>query len=98
MPRVHWLDSALADLDTILSHIAEHNAQAAYSLYEDIDRMTAALPDRPYLYRRGRVSGTRELVIHPNYYVVYRLVNAEIQILRVMHSRQQYPKRVKHST
>ena len=98
MPRVHWLDSALADLETILSHIAEHNAQAAYSLYQDIERMTAALPDRPFLYRRGRVSGTRELVIHPNYYVVYRRVSSEIQILRVMHSRQQYPKRVKRSS
>jgi addiction module RelE/StbE family toxin len=45
----------------------------------------------PYLFRLGRVAGTREHVVHPNYIVVYQVGNEVIDILRVLHSRQQYP-------
>ncbi len=45
----------------------------------------------PYLFRRGRVPGTREYVVHPNYIVVYRVGQNVIDVLRVLHSRQQYP-------
>lgn len=27
----------------------------------------------PYLYKSGRVSGTREIVAHPNYIIVYEV-------------------------
>jgi plasmid stabilization system protein ParE len=30
-------------------------------------------------------------VAHPNYIVVYRVEREEISVLRVLHSRQQYP-------
>ena len=43
-----------------------------------------------YLYRHGRVSGTREMVVHPNYIVVYRVTHV-VEILNVLHSRQEYP-------
>ena len=45
----------------------------------------------PYLFRPGRVSGTRERVVHPNYIVVYQVGDDAIDILRVLHSRQRYP-------
>ena len=45
----------------------------------------------PYLFRSGRVSGAREHVVHPNYIVVYQVGEDVIDILRVLHSRQQYP-------
>ena len=48
-------------------------------------------PLMPYLFRLGRVSGTREHVAHPNYIVVYRVGNDVIDILRVLHSLKQYP-------
>nr|WP_310053309.1 type II toxin-antitoxin system RelE/ParE family toxin [Pseudomonas fluorescens] len=52
---------------------------------------SAKLSSIPYGYRSGRVPGTREMVIHPNYLLVYR-VNGGIQILRVLHARQKYPR------
>ena len=45
----------------------------------------------PYLFRPGHVAGTRELVVHPNYIVVYQVGTDVIDVLRVLHSRQQYP-------
>lgn len=91
MLPVQWLSAARDNLAAIVSHIAEYNPDAALSLQDDIEYSVSALPDHPYLYRRGRVPGTREMVVHPNYYVVYRVTLTEIQVLRVLHARQQYP-------
>jgi len=53
----------------------------------------AILPLRkhPYLFRPGRVAGTRELVAHPNYVIVYRVTETTIEVLSVLHARQHYP-------
>jgi toxin ParE1/3/4 len=88
---VQWLISARNDLATIIEYIAERNDVAALELQEDIERAASQLPQHPYLYRLGRVAGTREIVVHPNYLVVYRIQPALIEIVAVLHSRQQYP-------
>ena len=89
--RVRWRPVAEADRDAILDHIARDNPVAAIELGDAIERRVAALPQHPKLYRVGRVRGTRELVVHPNYVLVYRIARDEIQILRVLHSAQQWP-------
>ena len=87
---VAWNPVARAALRSILDFISERNALAALQLFEAISTATEALPQHPYLYRPGRVPGAREMVVHPNYIVVYRVTHA-IEILNVLHARQQYP-------
>lgn len=87
---VEWRPEAVADLWEILDYIDERNPQAAEGLYAEIERATSALPEHPYLYRLGRVLNTREIIVHPNYLVIYRLID-RIEILSVLHARQQYP-------
>ncbi len=89
--RIRWRPVAEADRDRILDHIAQDNPVAAIELGDAIDRRVAALPQHPKLYRVGRVRSTRELVVHPNYVLVYRIVRDEIQILRVLHGARQWP-------
>ncbi|HEY2607619.1 MAG TPA: type II toxin-antitoxin system RelE/ParE family toxin [Paraburkholderia sp.] len=59
---------------------------------EAIEQATSQLPQHPYLYRLGRADGTREIVVHPNYLVIYRVTSIAIEIVAVVHARQQYPK------
>lgn len=87
---VDWRPEAVADLWEILEYIDEQNPQAAEELYAEIERATSALPEHPYLYRLGRVLNTREIIVHPNYVVIYRLTD-RIEILSVLHARQQFP-------
>ncbi len=89
---IEWRPEASASLREILSYISERNLIAAFDLGAEIERATSALPHHPYLYRLGKVVGTRELVVHPNYVVVYRVTNSAIEVIDVLHSRQQYPK------
>ena len=89
--RVVWRPAADADLDAIIDHIAQDNALAAIELGDAIMRRVAELTDQPRLYRTGRVRGTREMVVHPNYLVVYRVKGEAIEIVRVLHAARQYP-------
>ncbi len=91
MQTVRWSDEATTDLVEIIDFIEQRNAMAAQSLHDAIVRSAENLPLMPYLFRPGRVAATREHVVHPNYIVVYQVGDDMIDILRVLHSRQQYP-------
>ena len=89
--KLVWRASALSDLTTIISYIADRNLAAAERLQETIENCAERLPEHPFLYRAGRVDGTREAVVHPNYVLIYRVGTDKIEIISVLHSRQQYP-------
>jgi plasmid stabilization system protein ParE len=56
-----------------------------------IEACAEALPAHPYIYRPGRAPGTREAVVHPNYILVYRVTAEAVEIVNLVHARQQYP-------
>jgi toxin ParE1/3/4 len=91
MLNVLWLDEALRDLAEINSYISDRNPVAARNLNKLIVEQTDLFSEHPLLFRAGRIPGTRELVVHPNYIVVYRLTAATVEILNVLHVRQEYP-------
>lgn len=91
MLPVKWKLVAQDDLAEIVSFIEQRNALAAHELRETIVQAAENLSAMPYLFRRGRVSGTREHVVHPNYVLVYKVGSEAIDVLRILHSRQQYP-------
>jgi toxin ParE1/3/4 len=86
-----WRERALEQLEAILAYIAERNEGAARRLQAAIETCTEGLADRPFMYRPGRVQGTREAVVHPNYIVVYRVSANAVEIAAVVHARQEYP-------
>lgn len=88
---VKWTDEAKTGLYTLLAFIAERNPVAAEALLQRIEESVIPLAEHPYLFRSGRVNGTREMVVHPNYIVVYRVLVAHIEIVGVLHARQEYP-------
>ncbi len=91
MLKLVWRARALSDLETILSFIADRNLAAADGLLAAIETCTERLPEHPFLYRAGRVDGTREAVVHPNYIVIYRVGADVVEVVNIVHARQQYP-------
>ncbi|MBI6560855.1 addiction module antitoxin [Pseudomonas syringae] len=82
---------AAEQMQATLGCLAERNPYAAEQMQATLEATVEALPLHPYIHRPGRVPGTREAVVHPNYLVVYRVGTERISILDVLHARQEYP-------
>jgi addiction module RelE/StbE family toxin len=91
MHTIEWRPKASADLLEIVGYIAADNPTAAQTLKNSIEEKVAVLAEHPKLYRPGRIKGTRELVAHPNYIVLYRIVGKVVEILRVKHAAKSWP-------
>lgn len=89
--RLVWTRPASLDRKEIREYIATDNPAAALALDELIAEKAARLVDHPGLGRRGRVDGTRELVMHQNYILVYDIAGDMVRVLRVLHAARQWP-------
>ncbi len=89
--KLSWTPEAIADRDAIFDYIEADNPAAAAALDELFSEKAERLTDHPKLGRPGRVEGTRELVVHENYILVYDIVGDLTRILRVLHAARQWP-------
>lgn len=91
MLPVLWRASARTDLTSTIRFIANESPPAARRMRGLIEASVLSATEHPYLYRTGRVPGTREIIAHPNYIVVYRVMAECIEVVSVLHARQEYP-------
>jgi toxin ParE1/3/4 len=91
MMRLFWTPDATQDRDEIYDYIEADNPSAALALDELFSEKAGRLIDHPGLGRPGRVAGTRELVAHHNYILVYDVTGELVRVLRVMHAARQWP-------
>ena len=91
MLTVVWSATAFRDVDAIADYISRDNPVAADRVSDRIFEAAADLGVYPRQYRSGREPGTREMVVLPNYLMVYRIDLDSIRILRVLHASQRYP-------
>ena len=89
--KLAWTRLALNDRQAIRSYIAQDNPIATLALDELFTEKASRLADHPGLGRPGRVSGTRELVVHQHDLMIKDLVNDQVRILRVLHTARQWP-------
>jgi plasmid stabilization system protein ParE len=89
--KLIWLEPAALQLEAALEYIAERSEPAANQLQAEIEACAERLPNHPYMYRPGRIPGTREAVAHPNYILIYRVTAEAVEIVNLVHARQRYP-------
>lgn len=90
---IRWLRSAAKMRFEQLDFVAADNPGAAVRLDEEIERQTDMLAQFPKMGREGRVGGTRELVIgRTPFIVIYRVRGKRVEILRLLHGAQRWPK------
>jgi addiction module RelE/StbE family toxin len=91
MMELFWTPEATQDRDEIYNYIDTDNPSAALALDELFAEKVGRLIDHPGMGRLGRVTGTRELVAHQNYILVYDVTGDLVRVLRVLHAAKQWP-------
>lgn len=86
-----WTPAAIQDRDEIYDYIEADNPVAALALDELFSEKAGRLLDHPGLGQPGRIVGTRELVVHQNYILVYDQVGDLVRVLRVLHAARPWP-------
>lgn len=89
--KLVWTRPATADRREIRTYIAQDNPVAALAIDELFTEKASRLVDQANIGRPGRVSGTRELVAHKNYILIYDVVGNLVRVLRVLHAARQWP-------
>ncbi|MCE5307846.1 MAG: type II toxin-antitoxin system RelE/ParE family toxin [Acidobacteriales bacterium] len=88
--RIRWTTTALRDLEALHDFVFEDNPRAAEREVEKIRSATEALTLHPELGRKGRVAGTRELIVPP-YVVAYRVQRGHVELLAIIHTARRWP-------
>jgi toxin ParE1/3/4 len=86
--RIRWTLMATRMLLRAGEYIAQDNPKAATKLLKQIRQTVKLLQRNPFLGRRTEFEGVRELVVHANYLVSYRVSNDTVEILQVWHAAQ----------
>lgn len=91
--QIHWTLAALHDLDTSLAYIAQEDSTAAQNVAASLKNAAASLAHFPHRGRIGFVEGTREFLVPKlHYFLVYHVQNERIEILRLLHFSQKWPR------
>jgi toxin ParE1/3/4 len=90
---IRWSPAAAQDFSLIIEYIRRDSPQAAERVAKSIYEGATSLRRFPHKGRKGRVEGTRELLL-PSlpFILVYRIVKEEtVEIANVIHGAQKYP-------
>lgn len=89
--KLFWTRRAQRNRQSIREYIARENPAAALDLDDRLAKKARQLVDHPELGRLGRVVGTRELIAHRNYILVYDVVGSKVRVVRVLHAARRWP-------
>lgn len=90
--RVIWAPRAQRRLQEIVEFIATDRPSAAVHLLGQLVSAARTLAEHPQLGRRGRLRGTRELVVAGTpYLLIYRVSGDTLEVLTVFDGRRRWP-------
>lgn len=90
--KVAWTIEAEQDRIEIRNYIAADDLRAAIRMDRLFMTAAARLADHPMLGRVGKIPGTRELIPHENYRLVYEIEAATVYVVvAVIHTARQWP-------
>lgn len=89
--KVIWTPQAAQDRADIWDYLLSVNAQAALDMDLRFSQTARQLSQHPQAGPLGLIAGTRELIPHQNYRLVYQLHLDTVWILALVHTARQWP-------
>ena len=89
--KVVWTPEARRDRADIWDYLAADNPGAATRMDLLFSDAAASLSDLPTRGRTGPIAGTRELIPHESYRLVYEIEGETVWLLALVHTARQWP-------
>lgn len=89
--KVQWAPQAIQDRIEIMDYLAVESPGAAAQMDLLFSEATEKLAAHPAMGRLGIIPGTRELIPHASYRIVYELYKGKVWILALVHTARQWP-------
>ncbi|HZZ67703.1 MAG TPA: type II toxin-antitoxin system RelE/ParE family toxin [Phenylobacterium sp.] len=89
--KVVWTPQAYQDRSEIWDFIAAESPAAAERMDRIFSEAAASLAAFPNRGRRASVAGTRELIPHDSYRLIYEVVDDAVWVLAIVHTARRWP-------
>ena len=89
--RVFWTPEAQQDRAEIWDYVAADNPGAAARMDQLFSDAAQTLAEFPMRGRAARIPGTRELIPHGSYRLVYQIEGETVWVLALVHTARQWP-------
>jgi len=89
--KVIWTSRARRQRSDIWDYIAADSPAAADRMDDLFDDATRRLATFPNMGKAGLIEGTRELLAHKSYRMVYEVSDDAVVILALVHTARQWP-------
>ncbi|TVT79309.1 type II toxin-antitoxin system RelE/ParE family toxin [Pseudomonas sp. H3(2019)] len=89
--RIIWTPAAAQDRADIWDYLHSVNPRAAIEMDNRFSESVSRLSLHPECGPAGTISGTRELIPHQSYRLVYQLDQGTAWILALVHTSRQWP-------
>ncbi len=89
--RIVWTPEAQQDRSDVWDYITADSPSAAARMDELFSDAAARLAQHPMLGQPGKIPGTRELIPHESYRLVYEIEGETLWILTLLHTARQWP-------
>lgn len=87
---IRWTPTGLRDLESLHAYIAAGSHEAAAATVAKILAGLESAVRFPGMGRKGRVAGTRELVVSP-FVVAYRVKKDAVEVVAIIHGARRWP-------
>ena len=89
--KVIWTTFAEQNMEAITDYIAEDNLNSAIDIELSLLAAAESLAKFPRRCRAGRLPGTRELVVHEHYIIIYEINQDAVLITAILHTSRMWP-------
>ena len=89
--KIFWTPEARHDRETVWEYISSENLTAAARMDERFSKAVEHLAANPRIGKPGQIAGTRELLPHEHYRLIYEVDGDTIWILTIIHIARRWP-------
>jgi len=89
--NVRWMAAAKQDRANIIDYIATNSPHAALKMDQLFSDAVDLLAAHPQMGKIGKISGTREIIPHESYRLVYEIDDDTVWVLALVHTARQWP-------